>query len=375
MMRSIRKRLINPFIHTLGWHTRRKIIVIESDDWGSIRMPSKKVYDTLLRKGLGVDRCPYCRYDSLASEEDLVLLFDTLRSHRDGHGNNPVITANCVMTNPNFDRIREDRFQSYYEEPFTETLDRYEGCGKSFNLWREGRQEKLFHPQYHGREHLHINRWMNALRSNFSETRLAFDHGMYGVSTTITTEKRRSYLAPFELDTAADKKTALESLKDGVARFEALFNCTPQSFIAPNYIWFDEVESTLSSHGVRFIQGAWLGNRSFPGGHRKKNLRYTGKRNAHGQYYLVRNAFFEPSLKPGFDWVGACLKDIDSAFRWKKPAVICSHRLNYIGALDPANRNNSLKKLNELIRKIMIRWPGVEFMNSVQMGDLIAGRN
>lgn len=31
------------FLNLPGWHTRRKIVVIESDDWGSIRMPSKEV--------------------------------------------------------------------------------------------------------------------------------------------------------------------------------------------------------------------------------------------------------------------------------------------------------------------------------------------
>ncbi|NTW32234.1 MAG: hypothetical protein HGB12_06370 [Bacteroidetes bacterium] len=30
-----------------GWRTDRKILVIESDDWGSIRMPSKETYSGL----------------------------------------------------------------------------------------------------------------------------------------------------------------------------------------------------------------------------------------------------------------------------------------------------------------------------------------
>jgi hypothetical protein len=61
----------------------RKIIVIESDDWGSIRMPSKEVYRSLLKKGLRVDQCPYNRYDSLASEDDLTGLFNVLMKYKD----------------------------------------------------------------------------------------------------------------------------------------------------------------------------------------------------------------------------------------------------------------------------------------------------
>jgi hypothetical protein len=31
-----------------GWCTNRKIVVIESDDWGSIRMPSLTIFENLL---------------------------------------------------------------------------------------------------------------------------------------------------------------------------------------------------------------------------------------------------------------------------------------------------------------------------------------
>ena len=40
--------IIRNIFHNLlsipGWRTNRHIVVIESDDWGSIRMPSKEVY-------------------------------------------------------------------------------------------------------------------------------------------------------------------------------------------------------------------------------------------------------------------------------------------------------------------------------------------
>ena len=48
---NIRKNISNIF----GWSTKRKLIVIESDDWGSIRTRSKRDYDKMLRLGLNVD--------------------------------------------------------------------------------------------------------------------------------------------------------------------------------------------------------------------------------------------------------------------------------------------------------------------------------
>jgi len=69
------------------------------------------------------------------------------------------------------------------------------------------------------------------------------------------------------------------------------------------------------------------------------------------------------------------MSDIDIAFRWKKPAVISSHRVNYIGRLRPENRTNGLKKLEALLQSIIAKWPDVEFMTSVELGDLITNKS
>ncbi len=67
------------------------------------------------------------------------------------------------------------------------------------------------------------------------------------------------------------------------------------------------------------------------------------RKNSDGLRYLTRNSFFEPS-QAGSDWVNNCLNDIANAFKWNKPAVISSHRVNYIGSLFPENRENGLDR-------------------------------
>ena len=42
-----------------GWQTKRKIVVVESDDWGSIRMRSSEAYLSFLDKGYNVDKSNY----------------------------------------------------------------------------------------------------------------------------------------------------------------------------------------------------------------------------------------------------------------------------------------------------------------------------
>ena len=62
-------------LNLLGKRVNTKIVVIESDDWGTIRMSSKEAFNSLLKKGYPVDQCPYNKYDALESNQDLEMLF------------------------------------------------------------------------------------------------------------------------------------------------------------------------------------------------------------------------------------------------------------------------------------------------------------
>ncbi|MBK6729400.1 MAG: hypothetical protein IPG60_00015 [Bacteroidetes bacterium] len=62
---------------------------------------------------------------------------------------------------------------------------------------------------------------------------------------------------------------------------------------------------------------------------------------------------------------------IEAAFRWGKPAIICSHRLNFMGGLNQENRIKNLNLLESLLKEIIKRWPMVEFKSTNQLGDMI----
>ena len=134
MLLKAKQCLTHNLLNLPGSRIDGRIVVIESDDWGAIRMRSREAYERLLTRGYPVDRNGYERNDALASEEDLELLFDLLASHRDGEGRPATITANCIMTNPDFGKIREEDFGTYHYEPFTSTLARYERHGGSFSI-------------------------------------------------------------------------------------------------------------------------------------------------------------------------------------------------------------------------------------------------
>jgi hypothetical protein len=365
---KIKTVLWQNLINVPGWRTKRKIVIIESDDWGSIRMPSNEVYSRFVSKGLNLSETDYNRIDTLECNDDLILLFNVLHSLKDYYGNHPVITANLVVGNPDFNKIRYSDFTEYYFESVTETLKRYPRHDMVESLWKQGNVEGIFHPQFHGREHVNIVRWMNALKTRSPEMMFSFEN-----ETTFSGDGDYNFMEVLDYNTPDDIEKMKESITEGLDIFENIFGFRSKSFIPPCYTWNSDIERTLHSSGVKYIQGLvvqLVPTGSF--GNYRKKYHFLGNKNTYGQYFLIRNCFFEPSLVKNFDLVGECLNRIKIAFRWQKPAVICAHRLNFMGSLDEKNRSNNLLLFRDLLKRIIKLWPDIEFMASDQLGDLIA---
>lgn len=370
MLTAVKQTVRHHLLNLPGWRTRRKIVVIESDDWGTIRMASKEAFRALLKKGYPVDKCPYNRYDALESDEDVSRLLETLDSVRDSRGNPAILTANNIVANPDFDKIRDSDYQAYFYEPFTETLKRYPAHDKVMELYAEGMRRRLIRMQFHGREHLQVSRWMKALQQADRPARDVFEWRMFSPKHNDSTQEYMDFMDAFDTNGERADLSLSPVVAEGLALFRQIWGHSSDSFIAPCYTWSPDLEPILAQHGVKYLQGISYQRTPVIGvPFQYRNIwHYQGQTNANGQKYLVRNAFFEPSLDPAADWVGKCLKRIAIAFSWNKPAVIGSHRLNYIGYLQPDNRERNLKLLGELLRQIVRRWPQVEFMTSDELG-------
>ena len=213
---NIKQTIRQNFLNIPGWRTNRHIVVIESDDWGSIRMPSREAFEKLKAYGIKVENCCYCCNDSIATVDDLSLLFETLNSVKDKNNHAAVLTANAVVANPDFEKIKANDYTTYHYKLITESIPSLTGCEHSLSMWKEGNRNGFFVLQSHGREHLNVARWMRYLEQGYKETRFAFDHGVYGLSTTITSEKRKSYLPAFDFENKDEERVANEIAKDGL---------------------------------------------------------------------------------------------------------------------------------------------------------------
>lgn len=371
MISTIKQSLIINLKNIPGWSLNRKVVVLECDDFGSIRMPSKKVFEKMLLAGIPVDNSRYTSYDTLADKEDLESLYEILYSVKDKNGKPAVMTPVSNVANPDFEKIRQSGFTEYHYEPFTQTLQRYGRHADTYKVWQEGIEKGIFVPESHGREHISIQLWMQKLLEEDKKVRIAFDHEFVSVDTEGVPKPARQFRPEFFYDIAEQQAFLENSIVDGVKLFTGLFGYKPTIFVPSNDIFHPNLEPCLAATGIPFL---YTGNRSViyntDGTHTHKRHTF-GEKSQSGLRYYMRNCAFEPTDK-GYKGIGLTLQQIGAAFRWQKPAIISSHRVNFVGGIDVKNREKGLKELAFLLQAITKRWPDVEFMSSRDLFRLLS---
>jgi len=367
MLDSIKTLLIN----LPGWRTNRKIVVIQSDDWGSIRMPTLKIREHLDNHPLIKADDAYCYNDTLASAEDLEALFDVLTSVKDKNGNPAVLTANCVMANPDFEAIKKKYFEKYVYETLEKTFERYHN-EKALTLWKEGLDREIFIPQFHGREHVNVPFWMEKLREGHKGIKAAFDKQVFGVNFLNLGQEQVNVQRAWDLLSENAENYINKSIEEGLKLFYEEFGYQSETAIAPNYTWSPFQEELLKQKGVNAMQG--ILKQRLPNGYKKQyayKYRFTSNKVTPNRLrYLRRNVFFEPALEMGkFDF-SEPIERIKIAFRVGKPAIIGTHRINFTSRLSTTNRDHNIDQLKNLLHTVTKKWPDVEFMGSNKLAEI-----
>ena len=363
---NIKQKFITNLKNLPGTKTRRKLVVIYVDDYGSIRVRDKQAYNNLLKAGLAVDKTRY-GYDTLCTTEDLHMLFDVLTSVKDKNGHHAVFTPFANIANPDFEKIKESGFRQYYREPFTKTMER---LGNAYNgayeLWKQGITAGIFLPEYHGTEHISVWRFMKALQEGHKSTMLSFENESVASPFFPDEPKIDNATAVFDICKTSDNDSLKTDIKVGLDMFHKLLGYRAIQFTPGAGIYSPLLHESLLQNGIKSIHVQR--HKAYPLGDGKfvKSFLYTGKKNEIGQRYIVRNCVFEPFLDDrthNLNAVNNCLLNIEAAFRMHAPAMVSTHRVNFAGAIEPTHRNQSLEDLHQLLNEIVKRWPDVEFMS------------
>lgn len=360
--------------NSFGWKTNRKIIVFSVDDYGNVRLNSKAARANLDKAGMKI----YSRFDALdtlETKQDLEQLFEVLNSVKDKNGRNAVFTPFALPCNINFEKVEGNNFQKFEYETLPETysklaIEQPEAYFGAWEKWQEGIQKGFLKPQFHGREHLNLSIFDEKLKNKDEQIITALKNKSY---TSISDDDypTKSSFAAFDFWDISENQNLKSIVIDGLQKFEEVFGYKSNYFTPPVFNIHHSLFSTLKENGVNFIDLALFRKEHQGFGKYKKSLNYTGKKTNEGLTIMVRNVVFEPTEDRGIDWVDFTLKQVETAFRWNKPAIISSHRVNFCGHIDEKNREKGLKSLEGLLQEIVKKWPDVEFMSADELGNCI----
>jgi hypothetical protein len=328
-------------------------------------MPSKNTFGYLLSKGLKVEVSKYNKYDTLENRDDLTSLFSTLDSVRDKNNRPAVMTPFVNVCNPHFEKIKESNFSGYYFEKFTDTLIKYYPDSNVFELYKEGIDSGMFLPQLHGRDHIAVQFWLNSLKNGNRDLLTAFNSGFVYLDIPEVPQNAQGFRAEFYFNHKAQMPFLHNAIDDAAESFHNIFHYKADFFAPANGIFHPDFVNTAARNGVKYLSVSHSMPYPAKSGKLKHKILYSGQRGIGGLIYYMRNCAFEPA-DPDYKDIGPTMNQIDIAFRWRKPAFISTHRVNFVGGLDISNKDRGLSELKKLLKAIIKKWPDIEFLGSGQ---------
>ena len=373
----MKKTVLDNVKNLRGWRTPRKLVAFAVDDYANVRVDSREALERLSASGLDLSS-PFDHLDTVETRQDLEALFEVLDSVRDGRGRPAIFTAYAMSANPNFGRILGSG-EKYHYESASDTFSRlsyeqaaaYEGA---WALWQEGMVKSLIRPQFHGREHLNVDLFENKLRTkspdlmanlgNKSLSGITGDPAMPGVGFT----------EAFGLHDRSQLDRHREILREGLELFEKVWGFRSITFTPPAQKLHPSLFAVAEAGGFVSIDKPLRCVRAMGDGSERREINRSGRQRGQDHVTVVRNVVFEPTKDMGFDPVERAMQQISAAFRWHKPAIVSSHRVNYCGHIDESNRKRGLDALGTLLQQIVKRWPELEFISVDQLVEQMDSR-
>ena len=270
---------------------KEKYIVIESDDWGLEHSISIEGIDYLKRQ-YGSENFTRWTTDSLETLEDISLLYDLLSKFEDSFEYPPVITANFITHNIDYNKSDSLAFI-----PLTLNLkDNPEIIAK----YRNGIKNKIFHPQLHGYCHYDVSK-LNSFYCT-DEGKKLFKIGFLTGKSTI-----KGYLGQFRSEFSQNNIEVEKKIKFAVQEFFNLFNYYPKSIIPSHFMLDKKYLKILCNHGIKAIQAS---NRLIDSSNKRYNKIYFRKRN--NILWFPRNGRLDPHPDYGF-FAENCISDIKNS--------------------------------------------------------------
>jgi hypothetical protein len=257
------------------WRCLEPVVVIESDDWGLERRPCSHILKTWGEPSEWSE-------EETGTVEDLERLYRVLERHKDSLGRTACVTANVVLSNPDFDRVIANGYAQYHYLVA-------DACVLS--KLREGMARALVLPQHHGMYHFNPNAWLRDLQADIPGARELAIQRCHGGLALLRGQGWR-YHSEY-IDWWTSRTVDGQEVRSGLRLFEELFGFRSVSTIAPHYILPSESAVELAKAGIQYVQG--MGYRILRGKSGAYIVGHSlGERLQPGPLCLIRTVKFEP---------------------------------------------------------------------------------
>ena len=332
----------------LDWR-RLKAVVLESDDWGLCAWSADEQALRVLADTPTFRSPAGRRYagSTLESADDVRTLAATLAEFRGGDGFPPVWQANTVVANPDYAALHAPLFECesvpLCDHPLTPS--RWQRPG----MWDEvaaAREAGVWWPELHGLHHIPETAWLTALRRGLADARRAHEQ-QSAVCASVEASGEHDPSEP-----ALDRTRRLEL---AVAKFETLFGRRPASFCPPDYRWDEHTETDATRLGIRTLQGKGEHHGARFPRLRRLFLRQRWPGDWSARLEMPPRIAFEPcSAETNAARVGAAAVHRAAREAWRRgqPAVISTHRANYVH-LDPKMATTGHGALRDLLMRLV----------------------
>mgnify|MGYP001386926983 CR=1 FL=1 len=323
----------------MDWR-RHHAVILGSDDWGM--------------GAWAPDVSAYQRYSShpfmqntwskgtLERPEDMRRLFSLLSSFHGADGRPALFQPNYVVALPDYEAIKEDGFTRYYDIGLAGPLPSRWQRGDILGTAREGMEMGVWYPQYHARaHHFSPKRWVSLLKDGNRDVNELFEDQMYVWESTRERVKEYSYMTPLEM---------VQWVAKGISYFQEAFGRRPQTVVNADVL--PGVKEAWAANGFRVANIF-----------RKVGFYYDPLT---ALSYSSNNTLLDLILierEHRLEYLDKACEDAASAWERNEPAVVVTHRTNYV-SFDPEDVAINLGYLEEFLARICEK--GAVFLTEVE---------
>lgn len=331
------------------------VLVFESDDWGKVAGKEDGIYPPEFG-----NRTEWS-YDKLENVDELEALYALLEYFKNDFERVPVFTANFIISNPDFKKTIQDDYKKLYLSPID--LD----FPQLHKKYIEGLERQVIFPQYHGRLHHNVNRYLKALQGD-AKTRFLFNQGINGGLENFEETQHALYSEYFDWENQEAIADFNEWIKTGLQDFKRIFGVKSESMVAPNYVLHPKSIKEFKNADIKYLQA---GNKLiFRDASTYQYHNYCLGHKVDSDLYLsVRNLKFEPCRKEKALNAQFAIKQAMKRNAEGHVIVVDTHRFNYVSD-SAAYSRQELSTFLSAMRSIK----GLRILTTLELGEAIANQ-